>query len=51
MDLGRLANKLNIRPDEIQIGEEQTLTLRYEDILVNIGTESLAGGSFRGREQ
>ena len=41
MDLGRLANKLNIRPDEIQIGEEQTLTLRYEDILVNIGTETL----------
>ena len=39
--LGKLVNKLDIHPDEILIDEDRTMTLRYGDVLVDIGTERL----------
>ena len=39
--LGKLINKLDIHPDEIQIDEDRTMTLRYGDVLVDLGTERL----------
>ena len=39
--LGKLANKLNIHPDEILIDDDQTMTLRYDEVLVDLGTERL----------
>ncbi|MBO5520477.1 MAG: hypothetical protein J5973_02240 [Eubacterium sp.] len=41
MDLGKLCNKLSIRPDEIHIVRERTFTLRYDEVLVKIGTDTL----------
>lgn len=39
LTIGKLASKLDIRPDEIRIGEGQTLTLRYGDVLAALGTD------------
>ena len=41
LTLGKLANKLNIHPDEILVDPDQTLTLRYGEVLVDIGTDRL----------
>ena len=41
MDLEKLCNKLNIRPDEIRIRNGQKFTLRYREVLVKIGTDTL----------
>ena len=39
--IGKLANKLDIHPDEILIDADQTMTLRYEEVRIDIGTERL----------
>ncbi len=41
MTLGKLVNKLDIRPDEILIEEDETIALRYGEILVDIGKDTL----------